>query len=178
MIPSVEQYDLTHRPISFLIPVYALALFLPTIITELGFTAAHAQLLTVPPYIIAMPLTLYTSVVSDRLSLRGPFLLFWTAFGIAGFAILVNRSSVEGGSPWVAYAGAVIGAVGAVAPVPASLAWVGNNVAGDLKRGEQFEHNSNKYSVLIIGAAVGLAIVLGGANVFGYGISSAITETN
>ncbi|KAI5118141.1 hypothetical protein M0805_001740 [Coniferiporia weirii] len=130
--------------IGFLIPVYALALFLPTIITELGFTAAQAQLLTVPPYVIAMPLTMYTSIISDRYSLRGPFLLFWTAFGIAGFAILFSTSA-----PWVGYAGSVIGAIGAVSPVPASLAWVGNNCAGDLKR------------------AVGLAIVLGGANVFG-----------
>lgn len=116
---------------SFLIPVYALALFLPTIITELGFTAAQAQLLTVPPYIIAMPLTMYTSIISDRKALRGPFLLFRTAVGIAGFAILLSTAH-----PWVAYVGSVIGAIGAVSPVPASLAWVGNNCAGDLKRGE------------------------------------------
>lgn len=115
---------------SFLIPVYALALFLPTIITELGFTAAQAQLLTVPPYIIAMPLTMYTSIISDRRALRGPFLLFWTAVGIAGFAILFSTAH-----PWVAYVGSVIGAIGAVSPVPASLAWAGNNCAGDLKRG-------------------------------------------
>ncbi|KAH8117960.1 MFS general substrate transporter [Phellopilus nigrolimitatus] len=130
--------------IGFLIPVYALALFLPTIITELGFTAGQAQLLTVPPYVIAMPLTMYTSIISDRRSLRGPFLLFWTAVGIAGFAILFSTSA-----PWVGYVGSVIGAIGAVSPVPASLAWAGNNCAGDMKR------------------AVGLAIVLGGANVFG-----------
>lgn len=78
-----------------------------------------------------MPLTMYTSIVSDRYAFRGPFLLFWTAIGIVGFAILFSTEH-----PWVAYAGSVIGAIGAVSPVPASLAWVGNNTAGDLKRGE------------------------------------------
>jgi hypothetical protein len=33
--------------------VNAFSLFLPSIISELGFTATHAQLLTVPPYILA-----------------------------------------------------------------------------------------------------------------------------
>jgi hypothetical protein len=33
--------------------VNAFSLFLPSIITELGFTATHAQLLTVPPYVLA-----------------------------------------------------------------------------------------------------------------------------
>ncbi|THH08589.1 hypothetical protein EW145_g2603 [Phellinidium pouzarii] len=103
--------------IGFLIPVYALALF-QELLLNLDLLHLKQQLLTVPPYVIVMPLTMYTSVISDRHILRG-------------------------------YAGSVIGAIGAVAPVPASLAWVGNNCAGDLKR------------------AVGLAIVLGGANVFG-----------
>jgi len=34
-------------------PLYAYALFLPSIIAELGFTSTQAQLLTVPPYTLA-----------------------------------------------------------------------------------------------------------------------------
>jgi hypothetical protein len=107
------------------------------------------------------------------MNLRGPFLLFWTAVGIAGFAILVHESRSDGDSPWVSYAGAVVGAVGAVAPVPASLAWAGNNMAGDLKRGELTMIISSSFSTEYVErtiTAVGIAIVLGGANVFGYGL--------
>lgn len=82
---------------------------------------------------------MYASIISDRHSIRGPFPLLFSAVGIAGFAILFSTSR-----PWVGYAGSVIGAIGAVVPVPVILAWVGNNCAGDLKRGE-----SMKYSFLI-----------------------------
>jgi len=34
-------------------PLYAFALFIPSIIGELGFTSTQAQLLTVPPYAVA-----------------------------------------------------------------------------------------------------------------------------
>ena len=33
-----------------LIPVYAISLFMPTIVQQMGFSAANAQLLTVPPF--------------------------------------------------------------------------------------------------------------------------------
>lgn len=134
------------------------------IITELGFTAAHAQILTVPPYIIAMPLSMYASVISDRHSIRGPFPLFFSAIGITGFAILFSTSR-----PWVGYAGSVIGAIGAVGPVPIVLAWAGNNCAGDLKRGEFTVYLLSTGLIMHMSliSAVGLAIVLGGSNVFG-----------
>lgn len=43
--------------IGILIPVYAIALFTPTIVNQLGYSAANAQLLTVPPlYVSPLPL--------------------------------------------------------------------------------------------------------------------------
>lgn len=116
---------------SFVLPIFALSLFLPIIITEMGFTAAHAQLLTVPPYIIALPIVLVFAWLSDKYQLRGPFILIGAVFGISGFAVIMSTTK-----PWVGYGGAVLGVVGAVVPVSSSLAWIGNNVAGDLKRGE------------------------------------------
>lgn len=42
-------------------PLYAFSLFLPTIISELGYTTTKAQLLTVPPYAAAAVLVRFTS---------------------------------------------------------------------------------------------------------------------
>lgn len=39
------------------LPLYTLSLFLPTIIKQLGYTAAQAQLMTIPPYAVATVLT-------------------------------------------------------------------------------------------------------------------------
>ncbi|QRW23990.1 major facilitator superfamily transporter [Rhizoctonia solani] len=41
-----------------LIPVYAFSLFLPTIITGLGYSGPQAQLLSVPPYVVACIVTI------------------------------------------------------------------------------------------------------------------------
>ena len=43
-------YYQTGIYMGLLIPVYAISLFTPTIVHELGFSAANAQLLTVPPF--------------------------------------------------------------------------------------------------------------------------------
>lgn len=77
-----------------------------------------------------MPFTFATAVVSDRYNLRGPFIMFWSVVGMAGFAVLLGTRS-----PWQGYGGTIVGTVGIVSAVPVSLAWVSGNVAGDLKRG-------------------------------------------
>lgn len=51
-------------------PLYAYALFLPSIINQLGFTSTQAQLLSVPPYAAAsISVVIFTgSVFDNRLS--------------------------------------------------------------------------------------------------------------
>lgn len=44
-----------------LIPVYAISLFTPTIVNELGFDAAISQLLTVPPFFCGCVATLISA---------------------------------------------------------------------------------------------------------------------
>jgi hypothetical protein len=43
-------------------PLYAFSLFLPSIVSALGYTATKAQLLTVPPYAVACLMVLYSLV--------------------------------------------------------------------------------------------------------------------
>ncbi|KAG9310786.1 hypothetical protein JVU11DRAFT_8635 [Chiua virens] len=98
---------------SFLIPTFALALFIPTIINELGFTATKAQLLSVPPFTASTISMFLFGIYSDRQQLRGPYV-------IAGdFVSLVPVL-------------AVMGAYSAISP---ALAWIGSNAGGDIKCG-------------------------------------------
>jgi len=57
--------------------------------------------------------------------------MLWAAVGIVGFIILLSSKS-----PWLSYAGATIAQLGAATPSPTILTWIGNNVAGDMKRGD------------------------------------------
>jgi Sec-independent protein secretion pathway component TatC len=63
---------------AFSIPARALntvQLFTPTIIQELGFTAAQAQLLTIPPFACGCVATIAVGLYSDKYNLRGPFII-------------------------------------------------------------------------------------------------------
>ncbi|KAF8199780.1 major facilitator superfamily domain-containing protein [Mycena galopus ATCC 62051] len=96
-----------------LIPVYAIALFTPTIVQELGFTAAQAQLLTIPPFVCGCIATIGIGLLSDKYNLRGPFIM----------------------SPGAGYAGAVLSAVGVYPTIAVNLAWAGSIAGGDVRRG-------------------------------------------
>ncbi|KAI0632655.1 major facilitator superfamily domain-containing protein [Trametes polyzona] len=48
------------------VPSFSFTLFLPTIISSLGFSASHAQLLTVPPNICGALFTVLSGILSDR----------------------------------------------------------------------------------------------------------------
>ena len=88
-------------------PIYSFALFLPTIIKNMGYTANNAQLMSVPPYVCACFFTVTASWVADRYKRRGVFLLGFQLVAIAGFAMLAATSR-----PAVQYAGTVLAAIG------------------------------------------------------------------
>lgn len=71
-----------------LIPVYAFSLFIPTIINDLGYTAAHAQLLSTPPYVAGCICTVVVGILSDKYKVRGPFVLGCTTVGMIGYGVL------------------------------------------------------------------------------------------
>ncbi|KAF8749203.1 Major Facilitator Superfamily [Rhizoctonia solani] len=71
-----------------LIPVYAFSLFLPTIITGLGYSGPQAQLLSVPPYVVACIVTIAVGIYSDKHHLRGPYILAFAPIAIVGYAVL------------------------------------------------------------------------------------------
>ncbi|EKD12348.1 high-affinity nicotinic acid transporter [Drepanopeziza brunnea f. sp. 'multigermtubi' MB_m1] len=111
-------------------PIYSFALFLPTIIKHMGYTNNQAQLMSVPPYVIACFFTIVASWLADRVKQRGVFMLGFQLVAISGFALLAG--SVQ---PRIQYAGTVLAAIGIYPQIPLGLAWNGNNIGGSLKRG-------------------------------------------
>lgn len=112
------------------IPVYALSLFLPSIISGMGYTDANAQLLSTPPYILAMFFALFMAWVSDKKGVRGPCALASQTLAIIGFAVLLGTTQAK-----YRYLGTFFTCSGTYATVPNLLAWASNNTGGDTKKG-------------------------------------------
>ncbi|KAJ7772744.1 major facilitator superfamily domain-containing protein [Mycena maculata] len=116
--------------IGVLIPVYAIALFTPTIVQELGFTAAQAQLLTIPPFACGCIATIAVGYFSDKYNLRGPFIIGSSLVALVGYIVLYTQKA-----PGAGYAGAVLAAVGVYPTIAVDLAWAGSIAGGDTRRG-------------------------------------------
>jgi len=113
------------------LPLYTLSLFLPTIIKELGYTAAQAQLLTVPPYAVATILTVVVAVLSQKTRKRAPFILGCSSIAIIGYIILL---ATPHGKPGVSYVGTIFAAAGIYPSTAIVLSWPAANVSGQTKR--------------------------------------------
>ncbi|KAI0066040.1 MFS general substrate transporter [Artomyces pyxidatus] len=113
-----------------LIPVYAVALFTPSIINALGYSAARAQLLSIPPFVCGCICTIIVGIYSDKLQSRGPFVILGAAVSMIGYIVAYTTSK-----PGPGYAAAVIAATGVYPTIAVDLAWAGGNAGGDMKRG-------------------------------------------
>ncbi|XP_006457076.1 hypothetical protein AGABI2DRAFT_188790 [Agaricus bisporus var. bisporus H97] len=106
-------------------PLYGITLFLP-----FGYSPAISQLLTVPPYVVAT-ITMYLwGLYSDKIQKRSPFILAGLICCLIGYAI--NISNAPSG---VKYFGTFFVVTGSYAAFPGTVAWLGNNLAGQYKRG-------------------------------------------
>jgi hypothetical protein len=105
--------------------LYAFALFVPTIINEMGYSSAQAQLLSAAPYAVAAIFTVFISYVADRTRQRGLCNIFVSAFGIVGFVMLISVKS-----PGVRYAGTFLGAMGIYPAISNTITWASNNTEG------------------------------------------------
>ncbi|KAF5335197.1 hypothetical protein D9611_010915 [Ephemerocybe angulata] len=116
--------------IGVLVPVYAIALFTPTIVKALHYSAANAQLLTVPPFVAGCICTILVGIYSDKLNLRGPFIIGGCLVSMTGYIILISQSR-----PGVSYFGAILAAVGVYPTIAVNLAWAGSMAGGDICKG-------------------------------------------
>ncbi|KAG2369029.1 MFS general substrate transporter [Suillus spraguei] len=115
--------------LGLVVPLYAIALFSPTIINELGYSAANAQLLSVPPFVAGAIATIIVGIYSDKCNLRVPYIIGGASVALVGYIMLY--CSVRAGP---SYAGACLAALGTYPTIPIVVAWAGSNAGGDLKR--------------------------------------------
>jgi len=110
-------------------PLYAFSLFLPTIISKLGFTATKANLLTVPPYAWGCVTTIAVGLIGDRLGNRYWMSLFLFATGAAGYIILIASRNAA-----LSYFAVFLAASAIYPSIPNNVAWVAGNTEGAYKR--------------------------------------------
>ncbi|GLA76086.1 hypothetical protein AtubIFM55763_007652 [Aspergillus tubingensis] len=142
---KVWLYGLAFHTMS--LPLYTLSLFMPTIISALGYTSAQAQLLTVPPYAVAFVLTITVAILSERTHRRAPFILGSTALACIGYILLLTDHR-----PGVSYLGTFFAAAGIYPAVAIVLSWPANNVSGQTKR---CIANAMQISIGNLGAVLG-----------------------
>ena len=143
--PKVWLYGLGFHTMS--LPLYTLSLFLPTIIKELGYTAAQAQLLTVPPYAVATVLTITVAIASEKLKIRAPFIMGASSLAAIGYIILLSSKK-----PGIGYFGTILAAAGIYPATAIVLSWPANNVSGQTKRATA---NAMQISIGNLGAVLG-----------------------
>jgi len=111
-------------------PLYAFALFSPTIVNQLGFTANRANLLTVPIFAWAGVVTVCSGFLADRYGRRSVVNLVAYGLGIIGAAILIASRTAA-----LSYVALYIMAAGIYPLIPNTAVWIANNVEGSYKRG-------------------------------------------
>ncbi|KAL5514525.1 hypothetical protein ACEPAG_1841 [Sanghuangporus baumii] len=106
-------------------PLYGISLFLP-----FGFSAPVSQLLSVPPYVFATIVLFAFAHFSDKMQKRSPFIMLGLSMLLVGFSINISPASRA-----AKYFGTFFCVAGSYAAFPGVVAWLGNNLAGQYKRG-------------------------------------------
>jgi hypothetical protein len=108
----------------------SLPVFLPTILTDMGFSSVNAQGLSAPPYFVSFVTVIATTYWADRTQQRGLMIAVLTAIGGIGYVILATTTSVG-----ARYFGVFLAAAGIFPAIGNVLPWVTNNSGSDTRRG-------------------------------------------
>ena len=111
---------------------YATSFFTPTILTQLGWKAIRAQVMSIPIYIAATICALTVAYLTDRSKRRFPFIMAGCSIATIGYIILLNMRSVPVGARYFAL---YLITCGGYIAQPVTIVWLNNNVSGHYKRG-------------------------------------------
>jgi hypothetical protein len=116
-------YVYTLLLISVQICLSGLSSFLPSLVKTMGYTAVQAQLMTVPVYAVAFVATLFFTNMTDRTSMRGPWLMFLASVTTVGLIILIAVKTNHAAR----YAGICLAAMGMYPSVMIITTWLAIN---------------------------------------------------
>ncbi|KAL1411874.1 hypothetical protein Q8F55_002853 [Vanrija albida] len=115
--------------------LYSMAFFTPTIVgTSLGYKGTKVQLYSVPPYVCSAAFALLSCFLSDRFSLRGPFVILASLVSVIGYAIFLSHDPKNPGHQHALYAALFLQVMGAYTVAPLQSTWMPNNLAPFYRR--------------------------------------------
>lgn len=114
------------------IVVFGFSYQLPSIIVQLGYTAANAQLMTVPVYFTACLFTFLGSLYSDRMGRR--FHMIFLGFTVALIGLVMLYCLPKKSIPGVRYFACIVLMTGIYVAFPGILTWNSNNAESRGKR--------------------------------------------
>ncbi|KAL6719088.1 hypothetical protein ACLMJK_003323 [Lecanora helva] len=112
----------------------SMPVFLPTIIEEMGHSAAASQALSAPPYLVAFFTVLATAHLSDHYRTRSAFVVFHSLLAATGYAGMAITGSLKASPQW-RYVGVYPAAMGFFSVVTILITWTINNQESDSKKG-------------------------------------------
>ena len=110
---------------------YSPSFFTPTILSQMGWTAVRAQVLSIPIYVVAAVTCLVSAVLTDRLRHRYAFAMLGVMIASIGYIILLAQRSV---SVSVRYFAVYLVMAGGYITQPITLVWLSNNMGGVYNR--------------------------------------------
>ncbi|KAJ4228773.1 hypothetical protein NW757_014112 [Fusarium falciforme] len=114
------------------VPIYGFIFTAPTIIHQMGYTSAEAQLLTIPVYAVGMGATLILSWIADRHQKRWAFVAMPYAVSLAGAIGLLAIPHPR--YPGLTYAFLFTLPAGMYPAVISLVSWISNNLSPTWKR--------------------------------------------
>ena len=74
--------------------VASLANFLPTLVKAFGFSTINTLLLTAPPYVVTAAFCVLCTWLSDRISMRSPFIMINIVIAAVGIIITLATTNI------------------------------------------------------------------------------------
>lgn len=105
---------------------------MPTVIEELGYSSANAQLLTIPIYFFAVCFVVINAFLSDHYKIRWLFILI--GYGVAACGFIAQLAIPHPQYPGVTYGFLFPVAGGMYGGFPPLISWIANNIAPSSKR--------------------------------------------
>ena len=124
----------------------SIASFTPTILTELGWKAERAQVMSIPIWVVGFIFELGAGILSSRTGWRFPFILFGIILATIGWSIQIVYSESKGLAAGVRYFSLFAMSAGTFLQMAMTTSWMTNNLRG-------------RASI-----AIGVAIILGFGN--------------
>jgi len=91
----------------------------------MGYTAAMAQIRSIPIFVVATIVALLTAFATDNLRHRYSFIMAGVCVGVIGYSILLSMNTVSVG---IRYMACFFITVGGYMAQPVTLAWLSNQV--------------------------------------------------